>query len=290
MTPDEAAGPHRGLWVAEAGAPLRRAKAAVVLVHGHGADAKGVLSLAEAFAQPELAYLAPQAAGRSWYPHAFLAPIARNEPFLSSALHALDGLLGRIGAEGFPPERVALLGFSQGACLALECAARRARRYGGVMGLSGGLIGPEGTPRDLSGGLAGATVFLGCSDVDPHIPLARVRETARVLGGLGAAVVERIYPGMGHGINDDGVRQVRGLLAGLAQPTGPNPSTVQPEAPQARGWSAAPGPRPRLRRQPPAGLYDRALLCATQEGRPGGQGDRGLVTLIGLGPRPRTRT
>jgi predicted esterase len=127
---------------------------------------------------------------------------------------------------------VVLLGFSQGACLALEYAARRARRYGGLVGLSGGLIGPKGTPRGYAGDLAGTPVFLGCSDVDPHIPLARVRETTGVLRRLGGAVVERIYPGMGHGINEDEVRQVRGLLARLAQPTrpdGPDPSTAQPE-------------------------------------------------------------
>ena len=140
----------------------------------------------------------------------------------------------RLGAGGFAPERVVLLGFSQGACLALECSARRARRHGGVVGLSGGLIGPEGTPRDYAGSLAGTPVFLGCSDADPHIPLARVQETTRVLRRLGGVGVERIYPGMGHGINEDEVRQVRGLLAKLAQPAGPggpDPSTAQPETP-----------------------------------------------------------
>jgi predicted esterase len=237
MTQGEAADPHGAVRVAEAGAPLRRAKAAVVMVHGRGADADGMLSLAEVFAQPDLAYLAPQAAGRSWYPYAFLEPIARNEPFLSSALRALDGLLARLGAAGFPPEHVVLLGFSQGACLALEYAARHARRYGGLVGLSGGLIGPEGTPRDYSGDLAGTPVFLGCSDADPHIPLTRVQETTRVLGQLGGAVTERIYPGMSHGINEDEVRQVRGLLAKLARPAGPggpNPPTTQPETPHGR--------------------------------------------------------
>jgi predicted esterase len=237
MTPGGAADPHDGLRVMQAGAPLHRAKAAVVLLHGRGAEAAGMLALAEAFAQPDLAYLAPQAAGRSWYPYSFLAPIKRNEPFLSSALRMLQGLLERLGAEGFPPERVVLLGFSQGACLALESAARRARRYGGVVGLSGGLIGPEGTPRDYPGSLAGTPVFLGCSDIDSHIPLARVQETTRVLSQLGGAVTERIYPGMGHGINEDEVRQVMGLLAKLAQsagPGGPDPSTAQPETPHGR--------------------------------------------------------
>ena len=232
MTAGEAASPHREARVVEAGAPLRRAKAAVVMLHGRGADAGDMLALAETLAQPDLAYLAPQAAGRSWYPHSFLAPIVRNEPFLSSALELLDRLLGRLGAQGLQPERVVLLGFSQGACVALEYAARHARRYGGVVGLSGGLIGPEGTPRDYAGQLAGTPVFLGCSDVDPHIPLDRVHETARVLGALGGAVAERIYPGMGHGINEDEVKQARGLLARLAapvEPDGPNPSRTRPE-------------------------------------------------------------
>jgi predicted esterase len=210
-------GPHAGQPIARAGSPLHRAKAAVVMIHGRGAEAGGMLSLAEVFAQPDLAYLAPQAAGRSWYPLSFLAPVERNEPFLSSALGVLDRLLEDLAAAGFAPGQVVLLGFSQGACLALEYAARRARRYGGLIGLSGGLIGPEETPRDYAGDLGGTPVFLGCSDVDPHIPLARVHESASVLSRLGGVVAERIYPGMGHDINDDEVKHVRGLLAKLAK-------------------------------------------------------------------------
>jgi predicted esterase len=222
MTLGESVGPHHDLRVAEAGAPLRRAKAAVLMLHGRGADVSDKVSLADVLAQPDLAYLAPQAAGRSWYPNSFLAPIARNEPFLSSALRMLDRLLGRFGAEGLQPERVVLFGFSQGACLALEYAARHARRYGAVIGLSGGLIGPEGTPRDYAGELAGTPVFLGCSDADPHIPLDRVHETARVFNALGGTVTERIYPGMGHGINEYEIKQVRALLARFARPVQPD--------------------------------------------------------------------
>jgi phospholipase/carboxylesterase len=220
MISGEASGPHHDVSVAEAGAPLRRAKAVVVMLHGRGANADDMFSLAEVLAQPDLAYLAPQATGRSWYPQSFLAPIARNEPFLSSALQMLDRLLGRLGAEGYGLERVVLLGFSQGACLALEYAARHALHYGGLVGLSGGLIGPEGTPRDYAGSLAGTPVFLGCSDADPHIPLDRVHETARVLGALGGAITERIYPGMGHAINEDEIRHIRGRLARFATPAG----------------------------------------------------------------------
>jgi phospholipase/carboxylesterase len=237
MTSDDAVDPHDDVPVAAAGAPLSRAKAAVVMLHGRGASAGDMLSLAEVFAQPDLAFLAPQAAGRSWYPYSFLAPIGRNEPFLSSALHMLDTLLGRLGTEDQPPERVVLLGFSQGACLALEYAARNARHYGGLVGLSGGLIGPDGTPRHYAGSLAGSPVFLGCSDADPHIPLNRVHETARVLDALGGAVTERIYPGMGHTINDAEIRHVRTLLAKFASPAGPEgpgPSTTRPETSHGR--------------------------------------------------------
>jgi predicted esterase len=213
--------PHRTQPVIEGGAPLQRAKAVVLMLHGRGADAESMLALADVLAPPGLACLAPQAAGHSWYPYPFTAPIERNEPWLSSALRAVERLLERLADAGFAAERVALLGFSQGACLGLEYAARHARRYGGVIGLSGGLIGPEGTPRVYPGSLAGTPAFLGCSDVDPHIPLARVRETTAVLRRLGALVTERIYPGMGHLINDDEIGFVRGLLASLAaEPSG----------------------------------------------------------------------
>jgi phospholipase/carboxylesterase len=218
--------PHRAQRVAEKGAPLARARAAMIMLHGRGSRADDMLALADLLAQPDLAYLAPQAAGHSWYPYPFTAPIERNEPWLSSALRLIDALMERL-AEAFWAERVALLGFSQGACLGLEYAARHARRYAGVIGLSGGLIGPEGTPRDYPGSLAGTPVFLGCSDVDPHIPLARVRETTAVLRRLGADVTERIYPGMGHLINEDEIGFVRGLLAALLRESPrPGPATI----------------------------------------------------------------
>jgi predicted esterase len=136
-----------------------------------------------------------------------------NEPGLSSGLARLGEALAEIEAAGIPPERTILLGFSQGACLSLEFAARNARRYGAVVGLSGGLIGPPGTPRDYDGSLAGTPVFLGCSDRDPHIPRERVDETAEVLRGMGAEVTERIYPAMGHTVNEDEMEAVRGLVA-----------------------------------------------------------------------------
>lgn len=209
------------LRVKTAGAPFSRAKAATVLLHGRGATAESILSLADVLAQPDIAYVAPQAPGHAWYPHSFLAPIKQNEPWLSRSLGIVESVVGTLAEQGFAAERVVLLGFSQGGCLGLEYAARNARRYGAVIGLSAGLIGPEGVPLTYSGSLSGTPVFLGCSDVDAHIPLSRVQETSRCLRALGADVVERIYRGMGHTINDDEVRQVRGMLAKLLHPASP---------------------------------------------------------------------
>ena len=199
--------------VLQAGAPLSRAKGAMLMLHGRGAGGEDMLRFAEVLAQPDFAFLAPEAEGRSWYPYSFLAPIERNEPYLSSAMLMLDGVFESLTCAGFAPERTVLFGFSQGACLALEYAARHARRYGGIVGLSGGLIGPEGTRRDYLGHFSGTSVFLGCSDIDPHIPVARVHETDRVLTTLGAVVTTNIYPGMGHSINDDEIAHIRAMLS-----------------------------------------------------------------------------
>jgi predicted esterase len=162
--------------------------------------------------------VAPQAAGYSWYPYSFLAPMQQNEPWLSSALARIGEVVAQLEAEGVPEERIVLLGFSQGACLSLEYAARNPRRYGAVIGLSGGLIGPPGTPRNYPGSLAGTPVFLGCSDRDPHIPRERVDETAEVLRTMGGEVTERIYPAMGHTVNQDEVDFVRQFLEHVAAP------------------------------------------------------------------------
>jgi phospholipase/carboxylesterase len=198
------------------GAPLKTARAAAILVHGRGASAQDILSLGAEFDQDDIAYLAPQAPNGTWYPYSFLAPLAQNEPHLSNALGAVAAAFAHLAHEGFAPERVALIGFSQGGCLGLEYVARNAKRYGAVAGLSAGLIGPPGTPRAYPGSLAGTPVFLGCSDVDGHVPLARVHESRDVFGVLGAAVTERIYPGMGHTVNADEIAHVRKLLAGIA--------------------------------------------------------------------------
>jgi phospholipase/carboxylesterase len=201
--------------VLAAGAPLDRARAAVVLLHGRGGTAEDILSLGDALNAPDLAWLAPQAPGNTWYPLSFLAPIAQNEPALSRALATVGAVVGGAAEAGIAAGRVVLVGFSQGGCLALEYAARNARRYGGVAGLSAALIGPPGIPRDYAGSLAGTPMFLGCSDADSHIPLRQVQNSTRVLRGLGADATERIYPGMGHTINDDEIAHLRRMLQGV---------------------------------------------------------------------------
>jgi predicted esterase len=204
--------PHAGQPLLTMGPPPEDARVAMILVHGRGASAEDILGLARELRRDDVAYLAPQAAGNSWYPYSFLAPIGQNEPGLTSALGVLEQLVSSLAARGVPAERVGFLGFSQGACLSLEFAARHARRYAAVIGLSGGLIGPPGTPRTYPGSAAGTFVFLGCSDVDPHIPLERVQETAEVFRGLGAVVDERIYRGMAHAVNRDEIEAVKLIL------------------------------------------------------------------------------
>jgi predicted esterase len=205
--------PHAGQPVLRQGPTLDKARLAVILVHGRGGSAEDMLGIADELRAQDVAYLAPQAAGHTWYPHSFLVPLEQNEPGLSSALGMLADLVDTMAAEGMGAERVAFLGFSQGACLSLEFAARHARRYAAVIGLSGGLIGPPGTPRNYTGSFLGMPAFLGCSDIDPHIPVERVHESANVYRQLGAMVDERIYPGMGHTINRDELDAVRALLS-----------------------------------------------------------------------------
>jgi predicted esterase len=203
--------PHTGMPVLEAGERLGKASAAMILAHGRGATAEDILTVAAELMHPGFAFLAPQASGNAWYPNPFTAPLESNEPYLSSALEVLETLLARV-EETIPARRIILLGFSQGACLTLEFAARHARRFGGVVGLSGGLIGPDGTPRDYAGEFESTPVFLGCSDVDPHIRKDRVIEAAGVFTRMGGQVTMRLYPGMGHTVNQDEINSVREIV------------------------------------------------------------------------------
>lgn len=204
--------PHAGAQVARAGAPLAKARGAVVMVHGRGATAESILSLAAELRVPGLAFLAPQAAGNAWYPLSFLAPRDRNEPYLTSALSAVDRAVAEVDAAGIPPGQTFLLGFSQGACLASEWTVRNARRYGGLFALSGGLIGDHLTLDGYTGRFEGMPAFFGCSDIDAHIPASRVEESARVFESMGADVDLRLYPGMGHTVNADEIGAVAGIL------------------------------------------------------------------------------
>jgi len=209
---------HDPTRVLVAGVPLDRARAAVVLLHGRGSSADDIAGLAPVIGLDRIAYLAPEATGHTWYPQRFIAPLEANEPWLSSALEVVGALVARAGSAGIPAARTVVAGFSQGACLALEFAARTPSKYGGVLGLSGGLIGPPDRPRapaPKGASLAGTPVFLGCGDRDGHIPEEVVRASAEVLQALGATVDLRIYPGMGHTINEDEIAAARALLSGL---------------------------------------------------------------------------
>lgn len=206
--------PHAGQPVRRLGASLKDARLVAIMLHGRGASAEDILGLAHQFSASDIAYVAPQAAGSTWYPYAFLAPIAQNEPWLGSALRVIAGLVEDFAGQAVPAERIVLMGFSQGACLTLEFAARHAQRYAAVVAFTGGLIGPPGAPRDYAGDFAGTPVFIGSSDVDPHVPLQRVHESTAVFRRMGATVDERIYPRMGHTINSDELQAADALLAG----------------------------------------------------------------------------
>ena len=213
--------PHLDAPMFYAGKALGQSPNAMIMLHGRGSNADNILSLAPEFQRPGWTYIAPQATNNTWYPYSFMSPTAQNEPNLSSALNLIQSLLLRLADMGILPSQTVILGFSQGACLATEFAARNAQVYGGIVGLSGGLIGPPGTPRDYPGHFVGTPVFLGCSDRDPHIPLERVNESAEVFEAMGASVLKRIYPGMGHTINADELAHVTAILDRLTTPPEP---------------------------------------------------------------------
>jgi predicted esterase len=215
MTVGSQADPHAGQPIETRGPSLDQARAAVILVHGRNAAPANILTIADALGVDGVTYLAPAAAHNTWYPYSFMSPAPQNEPYLSSALAALDRLVGWTEEQGVPASSMVLLGFSQGACLSSEYAVRHARRYGGVVAYSGGVIGPPGTRWEHPGSFDGTPVFLGCSDVDPHVPLARVNESEDVFRRMGAEVSKRIYPGMGHLVNEDELDFTRQLLRGI---------------------------------------------------------------------------
>ena len=198
-----------------AGKPLNEATKVMVMVHGRGGSAADILSLSERMGGDAFAFVAPEATGSSWYPYSFLKPLTDNEPHLSSALQVLTSLRARLQSDyNVKPSQIYWLGFSQGACLVLEFVARNAMEYGGVFGLSGGLIGPAGSVRDYDGTFANTPVFLGCSDTDAHIPKERVLESEKVFERMGATVTVKLYPDFPHTINEDELNTVNLLIAG----------------------------------------------------------------------------
>lgn len=212
-------GPHQGQEVVTAGTPLDSAEAVVILIHGRGATARSIVQMGQEIHEDGLALLAPQAAGNTWYPQSFLAPVEQNEPGRTSGLEVIADLVETSNESGIPTEKILLLGFSQGACLASEFVARNPRRYGGLAALSGGLIGEAVDPGAFEGDLEGTPIFVGCSDVDPHIPIERVHVTTETFERLNGVVNERIYEGMGHGVNEDEIAAISDLIDSLLEET-----------------------------------------------------------------------
>ena len=205
--------PHADPPVLIAGPAPEAAAGTIIMIHGRGATAESILSLLpELELEFDVAAVAPQAANDTWYPQSFLAPLDANQPHLDSALHKIETIVTDLLSRGVASNRIALLGFSQGACLSCEFAARHAREYAAVLALSGGVIGPPGTPRNYPGALAGTPVFLGCGDPDAHIPFARVIETGELFTRMGATADVRRYPGMPHTINHDEIDACRVIL------------------------------------------------------------------------------
>lgn len=207
---------HQNQPALQAGAPLAQARAAMILLHGRGASAEDILALAHEFTAPDVAFIVPQAAGHTWYPNRFIMPVASNEPHLTSALETVDGLVAKLNGAGIASDHIFLLGFSQGACLALEYAARHPQRYAGVAALSGALIENGDQPRTYAGSLDGTPAFLGCSDADFHIPAERVLRSEQVLRGMGAMVTAKLYPHLGHTVNDDEIDAVNAMIGKIA--------------------------------------------------------------------------
>ncbi len=216
MKLEDLAPPHGTEGMLVTGQPLEEAQSAVILIHGRGAPPESMLPLAEELSREDTIFILPRASGSQWYPFRFIEKRIKNEPGLTSALRLVDGIVRALIAAGLSRERIFIGGFSQGACLALDYAALHPARYGGVFALSGGLIGATIDTEGYGGSLENTPVFIGCSNVDFHIPLERVQESSRVLRSLGAEVTERIYPGMGHTVNEDELKTIKAMLSKVA--------------------------------------------------------------------------
>ena len=209
--------PHNTQPILAAGEALESAKAAMIMIHGRGATAESILTLIQHFHMDGFAYLAPQAAHNTWYPQRFIVPQNDNEPWLSSAKGHVEKALKIALDAGIPADKIIFLGFSQGACLATEYPARNPEKYGGIIALSGGLIGTDDEITGYDGSLDGTPVFLGCSDVDFHIPKERVQATAKALEGIGGSVTMKLYAGMGHTVNEDEIEHVKQIMTSVLE-------------------------------------------------------------------------
>jgi len=196
----------------ETGLPISKASKALIMLHGRGAGAMDILSLRNEFRLDDFYIVAPQATNATWYPFSFMTPIHQNEPWLSSALDLLNSIVGDINKAGIASDKIYLLGFSQGACLTLEFATRNARQWGGVVAFTGGLIGDRIYTENYKGDFQGTKVFIGNSDKDPHVPLARTEESRRVMEKRGAIVTLKIYPNMPHTIIEDEIEVVNEMF------------------------------------------------------------------------------
>jgi phospholipase/carboxylesterase len=194
------------------GRKLGEAERVLVMLHGRGANAEDILSMANYLNVKEFTLLAPQATGNSWYPNSFLAPPYTNEPWLSSAISLLDDITGDITENGVDFNNIFFLGFSQGACLTLEFVTRNARKYGGVAAFTGGLIGDKIYEQNYSGDFDSTPVFIGTSDPDHHVPVQRVLDSVKILKDMNAQVTNKIYKNMGHTINEDEIETVNNLI------------------------------------------------------------------------------
>lgn len=210
-------GPHQNRTVARAGVNPEQATGAIVMIHGRGATAESILMLADEFDTNGFHLAAPRANGHQWYPYSFLAPVERNEPGLSSGLQAIHDIIADLEEKGIQKEKIIVMGFSQGACLAGEYVARHPAGYGGLILFSGGLIGENVSAENYSGSLRGTPCFVGSSDPDPHIPVERVHQSCDILSRLGASVTKKIYPGLGHTINKDELEEAHKIIDGITR-------------------------------------------------------------------------
>ena len=216
VDPDNSfSGPHQNQQVVTGGVDIDQARAAMILTHARGASAQSMLMFTDEFDIDDIHYRAIQAKGHTWYPRSFMAPKEMNQPGIKSGLQAIYDQINDLNESGIQTQKIVLLGFSQGACLTTEFAARHPQRYGGIIGLSGGLIGDQVDPQNYKGSMEQTRVFLGCSDRDPHIPQERVDLTDKVFRNLGADVTKKIYIGMGHTVNKDEINHVNHILASL---------------------------------------------------------------------------